>query len=1022
MLKLILGPSGSGKTQRLLSQISLDIQAGRPCFLLVPEQQAYISERDIPAILPQNAGLFFKIVHFSGLAEDLFHAYGGVNDTWVEPALRTLFMWDTLRELSPMLRQYGSSAKNDPTLTSLMLATLGELRSAGISSEMLESAAEQCDAESPLQNKLMDLALIEAVFRNKIQASFGNDPEEKLIRASSLLEQHSYFAGARVYIDSFTSFTFEEYAVIKQILLQAELVTVSLCTDELLSQLPHFATPADTARRLRKMANDTGIPCDVLRLFSKSKEKNPALALIESHLWNFKAPLSASHNVISDDAVQLYRCRNLYEESEAAALHILDLTHKGYHFGDIALVVRDTESYRGVLDAALERHGIPYFLSERTDLSSKPLFRLILSALRCVTRGYRTQDVMTLVKTGLAGVTVQDASMFEEYCETWHINGKGFLQEAWSMNPDGLTVERSERGDRILEAANRTRRQIIAPLEQLYVNLRAEVCLPGKCRALYRYLNGIELPTILSKQAELELARGDRRQAGETLRLYQSFTDMLVKAATVLPDSQMNNEEFVSALSILFTSTDMGSVPNVHDCVVIGSAATLRVEKIRAAMLLGLCEGEFPRNITDEGILSDSEKVALEEYGIVFASKDKIRFSEELLYVYRAMTKPRDRLYLSTVTNEPDGSAKTPSLAFNRVRALLGAKVRIFDLSAIREQSHLKDNEEDKKLSLPPQENGTTLRLSQSKIRSFLLCPYSYYATYCLQLREKKESTPSYADDGTFLHFIFEHFMREILQKDGSVLLPDTEEVQDISDRIILEYLEQVCPCDIGELEGRLLHLYTRLRKLSQTMLVDMVCELRNSAFKPAYFEQVIGMAGENGLPPVRILLENGSVVTLSGKIDRIDLYPCDGTVYVRVVDYKSGEHKFELRDVSSGLDIQLILYLWAFLASDPDRYTPAGAAFLYAKNDGGRMLIQRSGIRLSDDKVQGALDATSGSDYTKRLIPQTAEEIQALAEQMLAAVESTARRILSGEANKTPSPDACRFCPVAEHCDMAVR
>ena len=65
MLKLICGPSGSGKTELLTDLIRTDILNRTRCFLLVPEQQAYISERDLPGQLPQNAGLYFKIVNFS---------------------------------------------------------------------------------------------------------------------------------------------------------------------------------------------------------------------------------------------------------------------------------------------------------------------------------------------------------------------------------------------------------------------------------------------------------------------------------------------------------------------------------------------------------------------------------------------------------------------------------------------------------------------------------------------------------------------------------------------------------------------------------------------------------------------------------------------------------------------------------------------------------------------------------------------------------------------------------------------
>ena len=37
-----------------------------------------------------------------------------------------------------------------------------------------------------------------------------------------------------------------------------------------------------------------------------------------------------------------------------------------------------------------------------------------------------------------------------------------------------------------------------------------------------------------------------------------------------------------------------------------------------------------------------------------------------------------------------------------------------------------------------------------------------------------------------------------------------------------------------------------------------------------------------------------------------------DGKLYLRVVDYKSGRKKFDLANVRMGLDIQMLLYLFA--------------------------------------------------------------------------------------------------------------
>ena len=1017
MLKLICGPSGSGKTEHLTKCIEADISAGVRSFLLIPEQQAYISERDLAARLPKNAGLFFEVVSFSGLAEKVFCKYGGVTAESVSSAVSSLLMWHTLTTLSPLLEQYGKSAEGDLTLTNLMLSAIAEMRAGGVSAKTLEDAASQMEAGSPLQKKLSDLALIDAAYHAKIEECFGSDPSDKLLRLSALLQKHRYFEDCNVYIDSFTSFTVPEYAVLLQILGQARSVTVSLCTEGASSKLPHFLSVSDTVRQLSRLADRADIGVEHLTLSPTQSQKSQALCVLGNDLWRF----SASQTPLADDnSVRLSIAANIYEESEAAALQICELVANGMRYGDIAVVVRDLDAYRGILDAALERHGIPYFFSERTDLASKPIFRLILSALRAVSRNWRQSDMITLLKTGLCGTELRDAAMFEEYVETWHIGGNRFLDAVWSMNPDGLTTERSARAEEILAAANRVRRQLMTPLSALSASLRASRRLEDRCRALYEYLTALELPALLASRAKEELALGQVREASESLRLYSTLLDTLTTLCKLLPDAELSIEDFIAALTLVFSNADLGSVPTTQDSVVIGSADTLRVENVRASILLGLCEGEFPRAVSDDGILTEADKETLEEYGVILQSRERMRSSEELFYVYRAMSKPSEFLSLFTHAKQTDGSARTPSLAFNRVAFLLGKKPEVIDFAEIRRARALPlDEELQKPLQAPATEECVALRLSQSKIQAFVLCPYRYYSTYSLKLRERKDSQPSYADDGTFLHYVFEHFLRASLTDDGKLALPAPEDVEPLADRIIADYIGEVCPFPAESMDNRLLHLYSRLRRLALKMLHEILGEVRTGLFVPTYFEKGIGTRDEGSLPPVRLTLENGSSVLLSGKIDRVDIYENDEKLYFRVVDYKSGKHTFSLDEVRSGMDIQLILYLFALNGAIPNA-TPAGAQYLFASTEKGVTEIKRSGLLLDDEAVSAAVNGESESVYSKGLTKQTMEEMQQLQQEMQNAVRSVAERILAGEAEKTPSEKACAFCPVRADCNRA--
>lgn len=71
----------------------------------------------------------------------------------------------------------------------------------------------------------------------------------------------------------------------------------------------------------------------------------------------------------------------------------------------------------------------------------------------------------------------------------------------------------------------------------------------------------------------------------------------------------------------------------------------------------------------------------------------------------------------------------------------------------------------------------------------------------------------------------------------------------------------------------------------------------------------------KNGLfAPIRIELDDGRVVNLRGKIDRVDMAKIEDKSYFRVVDYKSSNKSLKLSDIKYGISLQLMTYMAAML------------------------------------------------------------------------------------------------------------
>jgi ATP-dependent helicase/nuclease subunit B len=106
--------------------------------------------------------------------------------------------------------------------------------------------------------------------------------------------------------------------------------------------------------------------------------------------------------------------------------------------------------------------------------------------------------------------------------------------------------------------------------------------------------------------------------------------------------------------------------------------------------------------------------------------------------------------------------------------------------------------------------------------------------------------------------------------------------------------------------------LFNKLKKNLLVYLKNLINELVQSDFKDEYRE--LEMNGDSIKSPsaLKFTLSNGSTISLNGVADRIDIYRKDDTAYIRVVDYKSGSDKTDIKNLSMGFGTQLFLYLLA--------------------------------------------------------------------------------------------------------------
>jgi ATP-dependent exoDNAse (exonuclease V) beta subunit len=102
-----------------------------------------------------------------------------------------------------------------------------------------------------------------------------------------------------------------------------------------------------------------------------------------------------------------------------------------------------------------------------------------------------------------------------------------------------------------------------------------------------------------------------------------------------------------------------------------------------------------------------------------------------------------------------------------------------------------------------------------------------------------------------------------------------------------------------------------RFRELDQSLWRDLEAVVRSECeseltLVPRRFEVLFG--GERAAPELQRGLDLGDGLTLSGKIDRIDVDPFGARGIVQ--DYKSGKHAHSAREIESELRLQIPLYM----------------------------------------------------------------------------------------------------------------
>lgn len=1078
MIRFIYGNPGTGKTEEIFKMLEIDAQSKKRSLLIVPEQMTVSAERELLKRLPASAQLNIEVLNYTRLANKLFREHGGIAYNSSTRGLQKLLMWRAIMIATPLLSEYCRSGDDDIALADSFLATYNELTAAGVSLEELESLV-LTGGESTLNRKIKDIVTISSVYSSLLSANYS-DTNGELIRLCELLKNTNCFKGTNVYFDGFSSITGVEHSITKLIFSQADNCAVTVGIPSPSYKGLDTVSIKRFSDKVRGDCAALGIKQETVCLTENHRTKSNLIAYVSSNLWEMAINSTDDPCSKNDSSIELYRAADIYDECEYAAVKIRELVEQGYRYNEIAIIARNADKYRGIIEPALENMDIPYFVSEKTDPSLCPIAKLILSALRVTNFGWQRNDVISHLKTGLCGITPREADIFEEYTSRWNISGQKFTSpEPWNMNPDGYTTQKTERGEQMLMIANSVKNKLISRLKKYSTELKSATDCREMCMATARYLEEVNVKESLKNLAEKYLAHGKTRQAAECVRMYDVVLDALDCVCDAFYDyDKMDLPKFYVAVRTALEETELGSIPTSIDEITIGSANMIRTDHIKCSILLGVCDGEFPSNAPNSGLLNDTDREYLLKHDLLLSGDREMRASDELYYFRRAASSPSAKL---TVFTRADAE---PSIAFNRLKKIIGEiKItetatqtipRLKTVKAISEYLPLyagsdigealkrlaseytkeiaasnvnENNSVTAEHDSISQETlsyriGSEIRLSQSKIEEYIKCKFAYACKYYLKLDDTKRISFAYNNIGTFVHTVLEKFLYHVYVVDRGVL-PEGEAKQRIINQIITEYTEELIP-DKDKAGARLTHLIERLKKMSLLIIEDILTELSDSSFVPTFFELPIG---SREVPSIEINLQNGKKMTLNGIADRVDIFETNGKAYVRVIDYKTGNKTFSLSDIEEGKNLQLLIYIFSLMNCKSSHLfnnnepIPAGISYISANASKIKSLrydseeetikaatseIKRSGLILDEDEVISAVSKSQNNRYlmasARKKSTISRESLDIIYGQVCEILKSIGNEMLTGNANAIPKEgaDTCKYCPYSHVCRVS--
>lgn len=964
-LRFIFGSSGSGKSHYLFEHVIAESMKfpERKYIVLVPEQFTLQTQRELVLRHPRHGILNIDVLSFARLALRVLEETGEDGRIILDDEGKNLILRKIAGKVEPELKVLQGKLKKTGYISEVK-SVISEFSQYNISPEDIEEMKQIAGEQSYLSYKLQDIQLIYQEFETYLAEKYVTK-DEILDLLCQVMHRFQMLKDATVVLDGFTGFTPVQNKVLREMMKYCREIDVTVTLDRrenpyvLEDKYQLFAMSKQMVGSLIAIAEEERVALEEsVELFDEPVYRfrnTPALAHLEKMIFRSKRETFER----KQENIQIYEAKNPKEEVLLAARKIRHFVRtKGWNYSDIAVITGDMNIYGDELERVFSNYQIPIFMDYKRSVLLNPFVEYIRSLLAMAEKNFTGESVIRFLRTGLVGFTRTEIDILENYIRALGIKGYKKWQEKWIRRGKYTTEEE-------LEFLNGLRVRFVETVDEMTLTLKQRrKSVRDISEALYCFFVKENIQKKIKDQEEVFVEQGEIALAKEYAQIYKVVLELLDKFVALLGDEILSVSEYAQLLDAGMEEARIGVIPPGVDEVVVGDIERTRLKDVKALIFLGVNDTLIPGAVSVGGLLSEREKIQFEENGITLAPGAREKAFIQKFYLYLHMTKPTEKLVLTFSRVSAEGKSLRPAGLISELRKLFRyMPVKMAEAQAVEEmevvpkegkqllvkglrtQTEIEDanwqqlylwymqQEEwreqigilvDASLYRKPEDNltrKTAERLfglretSVSRAEQFAACACAHFLTYGLKLKEREEYQFQALDFGNVFHLALEKYAHKV-EMSGAEWGNVGEEqqkmwIEDAVEESIVDYNNTLLYSS-----ARNAYIIPRMKRMMGRTVWAMTKQIQRGEFRPDGYEVKFG----------------------SGKIDRIDVCENGEEIYVKILDYKTGNKEFDMAAFYHGLQIQLVVYMGEALHLEEQKHVgkkavPAGI-FYYRLKD----------------------------------------------------------------------------------------